>query len=137
MLYRFAAELVLLLHLAFVLFVVAGGLAALRGRGWMVAHLAALAWGAGIEFSGWTCPLTWLEIGLRSAAGGAGYEGGFVEHYLLRVLYPAGLTREGQVMLGVAVLGFNAAVYGWLFWVRGLGGQKATLFTRTDGSRRS
>jgi hypothetical protein len=96
----------------------------------MVAHLAALAWGAGIEFSGWTCPLTWLEIGLRSAAGGAGYEGGFVEHYLLRVLYPAGLTREGQVMLGVAVLGFNAAVYGWLFWVRGLGGQKATLFTR-------
>jgi hypothetical protein len=114
MLYRFGAELVLLLHLAFVLFVVGGALAAVRGRGWMCAHLAAVAWGAGIEFAGLSCPLTFLEIDLRAAAGEAGYSGGFVEHYLLGVLYPAGLTRHDQLVLGFAVLALNAVIYGYV-----------------------
>lgn len=118
MLYRSSAELVLLLHLAFVLFVAAGAFAAVRSRAWMFAHLAALAWGAGIEFTGLPCPLTWLENDLRAAAGGAGYGGGFVEHYLLGVLYPAGLTRNDQVVLGLAVLVLNASIYGWLLYGR-------------------
>jgi hypothetical protein len=116
MAYRLGAELVLMLHLGFVLFVVAGAFVAWRGRRWLVAHLAALAWGAGIEFTGLVCPLTWLEHYLRTMAGASGYAGGFVEHYLLAVLYPAGLTRAGQMALGCAVLGINGLLYGWLTW---------------------
>jgi NADH:ubiquinone oxidoreductase subunit H len=118
MAYRLAAELVLMLHLGFVVFVVAGAFAAVRARAWLVAHLAALAWGAGIEFSGLVCPLTWLENYLRMAAGASGYAGGFVEHYLLAMLYPAGLTRTSQLALGCAVLAINALLYGWLLWRR-------------------
>lgn len=111
MAYRWLAALVLTVHLGFVLFVVFGGLLALRRRGWMWIHLPAALWGAWIEFSGGVCPLTPLEISLRRRAGLEGYDGGFIEHYLLAALYPAGLTRGTQVVMGVMVLAINAAVY--------------------------
>ena len=111
MLYRTLADAVVVLHAAFVLFVVLGGLAALRWPRAAWLHLPAALWGAGIEFAGGICPLTPLENRLRRLGGEAGYEGGFVEHYLWPVLYPSGLTREVQVALGLAVLAVNVAVY--------------------------
>lgn len=111
MIYGLLADLVLLVHLAFVVFVVLGGFLALRWPKAAWAHLPAAAWGALIEFRGWVCPLTPLENRLRSLAGEAGYAGGFIEHYVVEVLYPAGLTRGIQVGLGVAVVLVNAAVY--------------------------
>ncbi|HEY7945594.1 MAG TPA: DUF2784 domain-containing protein [Casimicrobiaceae bacterium] len=109
--YRFAAEIALAAHLAFVLFVVGGGLLVLRRPILAWLHLPAVAWAAFVEFSGWICPLTPLEVALRRAAGEAGYGGGFVEHYLTALLYPAGLTRDLQVLIGVLVLLINLAIY--------------------------
>lgn len=114
MLYRLSADLVALLHFAFVLFVVLGGLLVLRDRRLAWLHLPAAIWGALIEFGGWICPLTPLENRLRWRAGEAGYSGGFIEHYLLPVLYPDGLTRPVQVGLGLAVVVINLLVYGSL-----------------------
>lgn len=116
--WRLLADAVVLVHLLFVLFVVAGGLLALRWPWITVAHLPALAWGAYVEFSGRLCPLTPLENRLRAAGGAAGYEGGFVEHYLLPVLYPGGLTPAVQWGLGAGLLAINAVVYGALLWRR-------------------
>jgi hypothetical protein len=96
---------------------VAGGLLTLRWRWLPLVHLTALAWAAWVEFSGRICPLTPLENALRAAGGEAGYSGGFVEHYLLPVLYPAALTRELQWTLGLGLLAFNAAVYAAV-WMR-------------------
>lgn len=115
---RLLADAVVGLHFAFVLFVVLGGLPVLRWRRLAWVHLPAAAWGALIEFAGWICPLTPLENQLRRRAGEAGYAGGFVEHYVLPVLYPAELTREVQIALGLFVLVLNAGVYGWLLWRR-------------------
>jgi len=110
------ADAVVVLHLAFVAFAVAGGLLVLRWRRVALLHLPALAWAAFVEFSGRICPLTPLENALRAAAGTAAYEGGFVEHYLLPVLYPAQLTRELQFLLGTGLLAFNLAVYAAVAW---------------------
>jgi hypothetical protein len=110
--YRLAADLVVALHLAFVLFVVLGGLLALRWPRVAWVHLPVAAYGALIELVGWVCPLTPLENRLREAAGGAGYEGGFVERYLLPVLYPGELTPRFQLVLGLGVILVNLAVYG-------------------------
>lgn len=116
MLYHLLADAVLVLHLLFVAFVVAGGLLLLRWR-WMAwLHLPALAWGATVEFTGWICPLTPLENLLRQAGGGTGYQGGFIEHYLMPLLYPAGLTRELQFLLGGGLVLFNIAVYFAVWW---------------------
>jgi hypothetical protein len=111
MAFRILADSVLLLHLSFVVFVVAGGWMALRWRPLLWLHLPAAAWGALVQLGGWICPLTPLENHLRSLGGQAGYEGGFLEHYLLSVLYPAGLTRGMQLALGCAVLLLNLLVY--------------------------
>jgi hypothetical protein len=115
--YGLLADLVVGLHLLFVCFVVGGGLLVLRRPRLAWVHLPAAAWGALIEFAGWICPLTPLEKWLRGRGGGAGYEGDFVEHYLLPVLYPAGLTREVQIGLGVLVLAANVGIY-WYVWRR-------------------
>lgn len=113
--FRGAADLVLVVHLAFVLFVVLGGLLALRWPKVAWAHVPVALYGALIEFVGFTCPLTPLEIWLRRRGGEAGYEGGFIEHYVTATLYPSGLTREVQLALGVAVLALNGVVYAaWL-----------------------
>jgi hypothetical protein len=116
MLYRLLADAVLSLHLFFILFVVFGGLLALRWRRAMYLHLPAAIWGALIEFMGWTCPLTPWENRLRRLAGDEGYAGGFIEHYLLPLVYPDGLTREIQIILGVAVLVANVAIYAAIIW---------------------
>ena len=120
---RLAADLVVLLHGAFVLFVALGGLLVWRWPRLAWLHLPAVAWGALIEFTGWICPLTPLEQHLRQVVGQAGYAGGFIDHYLLALLYPAGLTREMQWALGAGVLMVNGAVYGLLLgrWARAAG----------------
>jgi hypothetical protein len=105
------ADLVVLLHLLFVLFVALGGLLALRWRWVPWLHLPAALWGAVVELAGWVCPLTPLEGRLRRAAGGSSPAGGFIERYLPPLLYPAALTRELQVGLGLLVLLGNALVY--------------------------
>ena len=109
--YRFAADAVLAAHLAFVLFVICGGLLVLRKSRLAWLHLPAVAWAALIEFSGWICPLTPLEVALRRGAGEAGYGGDFVEHYLVALIYTPGLTRELQMAIGAAVLLINLVVY--------------------------
>ncbi|MDT8385960.1 MAG: DUF2784 domain-containing protein [Thiogranum sp.] len=108
MLYALGANAVLLLHLVFILFAVAGGLLVLRWPRLMWVHLPAVAWAAAIEWFGWVCPLTPLENYLR---GPGGYEGGFIEHYLLPFIYPPGLTRDIQILLAVAVVAINLIVY--------------------------
>jgi Protein of Unknown function (DUF2784) len=105
------ADLVVLIHFAFVMFVVLGGLLVLRWPRLAYVHLPVAVYGALIELIGWICPLTPLEKRLREAAGLAGYEGGFVEHYILPVLYPAGLTRGVQLVLGVLVIALNLMIY--------------------------
>ena len=109
--YAVVADLVLTLHFAFVLFVVLGGLAALKWPRAAWAHVPAAVWGAAIEFGGWICPLTPLENRLRALAGDAPYRGDFIARYLMPVIYPEGLTREAQVALGAALLAFNAVIY--------------------------
>jgi hypothetical protein len=118
MLFRGAADLVLVVHLAFVAFVVLGGLLALRWRRVAWVHVPVALYGATIEFVGFICPLTPLEIWLRRQGGQAGYEGGFIEHYVTAALYPTGLTREVQLVLGTAVLVLNGIVY-LAWWRRG------------------
>ena len=109
--YRFAADAVLAAHLAFVLFVVFGGLLVLKRPRLAWLHFPAVAWAAFVELSGSICPLTPLEVTLRRGAGEAGYGGDFVEHYLVALIYPAGLTRELQMTMGAAVLLINLGVY--------------------------
>jgi Protein of Unknown function (DUF2784) len=116
--YRLLADLVLLVHAAFVVFVMLGGLAVLRWPRLAWIHLPAVIWGAGIEFAGGICPLTPLENHWRRLAGEQGYGGGFVEHYLLAALYPEGLTRGLQVGLGLAVLAVNVALYARVWTLR-------------------
>lgn len=117
MLWRLAADSLMLLHASFVLFVLLGALPALRWPRIAWLHLPAAAWGAAIEFGGWICPLTPLENAARAAAGKAGYASGFIDHYLRLLLYPAGLTRELQLLLGCLVLALNGLLY-WRVWRR-------------------
>ena len=125
MAYGLAANLILVLHLGFVFFVVLGGLLAIKWRRLAFLHIPAVVWGALIECQGWICPLTPLEQRLRQAAGQAGFEGGFIEHYLLPVLYPGQLNREMQIVLGALVIVINIVLYGWLLarYVRGRQGR--------------
>ena len=109
--YGLLADFVLVAHAGFVLFAAFGGLLALRWRGVVWVHLPAVAWGGYVEVAGRVCPLTPLENRLRAAAGEAGYEGGFVEHYLLPVLYPGALTPAVQLALGLTVILINAGIY--------------------------
>ena len=111
MLERIAADAVLLLHVAFVLFVVLGGALLLRWPKLAWIHLPAVVWGILVELNGWICPLTPLEVELRHASGEAGYAGDFLQHYIVALLYPEGLTRAMQLGFGVAVVAINVAFY--------------------------
>lgn len=111
MLFRLAADATLVLHLAFIAFVVFGGLLALRWRRLPLLQLPAAAWGVYVELAAGTCPLTELENRLRALAGQGGYAESFVERYLLPVIYPAGLTRQDQFTLAAVVLAVNLAAY--------------------------
>jgi len=106
-----AVDGVLVLHLAFIAFVIVGGLLAMRWRRLVLLHAPAVVWGVFVELTGSICPLTFVENRLRAAAGLSGYAGDFVGHYLMRVIYPAGLTRTTQVLLAVAVIVINASIY--------------------------
>ena len=105
------ADAVLIVHLGFVAFVALGGLLILRWPWIAWLHLPAAAWGIAIEFGGWICPLTPLENRLRERAGEAGSGGDFIARTLLPIIYPEGLTREAQVLLGAACLLLNVGIY--------------------------
>ena len=109
--YSVLADVVLVVHFAFVLFVVLGGLLVLRWNRVAWGHVPAALWGSAIELGGWICPLTPLETRLRALAGESTYHGDFVARYLTPVIYPEGLTREAQLALGLAALAGNVVVY--------------------------
>jgi hypothetical protein len=113
--YRLLADVLVGIHFLFVAFVVLGGFLAWRWRRVAWVHVPAAVWGALIELAGWICPLTPLENALRARAGDAGYAGGFIEHYLIPIVYPAGLTRGTQIVLGAAAIAVNVVAYGALF----------------------
>jgi len=112
------ADAVLVLHLAFIVFVVAGGLLVWRFPRVAAAHIPAVLWGIYIELSGNICPLTPIENRLRHMVGETGYTGGFIEHYLMPMIYPHGLTREIQYVLAGVVIIVNLSAYGWLIYRR-------------------
>ena len=114
-LFQLAADLVLLLHFGFILFVVAGGILAFRWPWIAWLHIPAAAWGATAVITGWICPLTPLENMLRQAGGSTGYSESFIEHYLLPVIYPSGLEREVFIAMGIAVIVINLAIYTGFF----------------------
>ena len=116
--FRLAADAVLLVHLAFIGFAVFGGLLALRWRWLPLLHLPAAAWAFYVELTGGLCPLTTVENRFRLSAGQSGYAGSFVEHYLLALIYPSGLTREIQWVLAAVVAGINIVIYSWLAFRR-------------------
>jgi hypothetical protein len=115
LLFTILATAVVALHLAFILFVALGGLLLRRWSRVALIHLPCAAWGSFVELTGRVCPLTPLEVALRRRAGEAGYAEGFIEHYLATLVYPAGLTREAQLGLGVLLLLVNLAAYAWAF----------------------
>jgi hypothetical protein len=109
--FRAAADVVVVLHAAFVVFVVLGGLLAVRWPRVVWVHVPAGVWGVVIELGGWICPLTPLENYLRQRSGSSTYEGEFIEYYVLPLLYPARLTRTGQLWLGILAIIVNVLVY--------------------------
>ena len=113
--YQLLADLVVLVHVAFVVFAVLGGLLAARWRRLVWIHLPAVIWAVIVEFFGWVCPLTPLENWLRRRGGQAGYPSDFIAHYILPALYPEELSREVQICLGALVLLINLSVYTWIF----------------------
>ncbi len=113
---KMAADLVLLVHLGFIVFVVLGGLLALRHRWIAYLHIPAALWGAFVEISGRICPLTIWENDLRRSAGEHEYAESFIEHYVVPVIYPVGLTRTAQVAIAVLVIVTNVVIYGWLLY---------------------
>ena len=117
MTYRALADLVLVVHFAFVLFVIFGGVLALRWPRVAWIHLPVALYGAAVEFVGFVCPLTPLEVGLRQRGGQAGYAGGFIHHYITSAIYPTGLTRQVQFILGAALIVLNVVVYSY-WWRR-------------------
>ena len=116
MLYQLLADIIVFIHLAFVIFAVFGGFLVFTWKRLAWLHVPAFLWAALIEFAGWICPLTPWENRLRELAGATPYRTDFVAHYLLPLLYPTALTRSLQIFLGVLVLSINMGIYGWLLW---------------------
>ena len=116
MICRAAADLVVICHLLFIAFVMTGGFLVLLHRAWSIVHLPAVMWAAMIEFRGSICPLTPLENWLRFKGGRGAYKEGFVEHYLMPVIYPSSLTERTRIALGAAVIAVNACIYLWVFF---------------------
>lgn len=109
--HRIAADLVLLAHFLFAAFAVFGGLLLLDNVQWAWLHLPAVLWSSIVNLMGWTCPLTPVEKSLRARAGQAGHDGGFIQHYVGRAVYPRGMPRQMELVAGVSVLAGNALVY--------------------------
>ena len=112
MIAKVAADFLVVVHFAFIAFVVLGGFLVLKWGRVAILHIPCALWGALIEFKGWICPLTPLENHFRKAAGGTGYSGGFIDQYVMPLVYPKGLTRDMQILLGAMVLALNVCVYG-------------------------
>lgn len=119
--WQILADLVLLIHFAFIIFVLLGGILTMWWRWIPWVHLPAALWAVALEFGGWICPLTPLENRLLQAGGDAGYAGGFLEHYALPIIYPQGLTPEIQMVLGFIVLLFLLVTYGVVWWRKASG----------------
>ena len=111
MIYRLLADIVVVIHVCFVFFVVFGGFLLRRWPKLIYAHVPAAIWGVMIEFAGWVCPLTPLENSLRVRGGQAGYQGDFIDHYIIPLLYPHGLNRNIQTALGIIAFAVNAIAY--------------------------
>ncbi|MDH4319106.1 MAG: DUF2784 domain-containing protein [Desulfobulbaceae bacterium] len=107
----FIADLLVILHFSFIIFVVFGGLPTLKWPSLAILHIPSVIWGALLEFYGWMCPLTHLEQHFRRSASDSGYQGGFIQHYLIPIIYPHDLTREVQLGLGLAVVFLNLFIY--------------------------
>lgn len=116
--YSLLADMTVVLHGLFVLFVVCGGFAVLRWPRLALLHLPAVTWGVTVELAGWVCLLTPMENHFRRLAGEVGYSGGFIQHHLEPLLYPLGLTAAHQLFLGLGVLAINVVIYGLLWWRR-------------------
>lgn len=114
MLFSFGADLLVIIHLGFIVFVVLGGFMLLKWRWLIFVHLPAVLWGVLLEFRGWLCPLTPLEQALRRMGEQQGYTGGFIQHYLLPVIYPPALEEDTQFILGVLVILINVIIYLWV-----------------------
>jgi len=125
MLAKVSADLLVAVHFAFIVFVVLGGFLVLKWKKVAILHIPCVLWGVLIEFSGWICPLTPLERYFREAAGGKAYSGGFIDHYIMPLIYPTGLTRGMQISLGISVVVVNLLVYGLV------------IFRKKNGSARS
>ena len=115
---RRLSDLVVLAHFAYLAFVVLGGFAVSRRPRLAWLHLPAVLWGIIVEFTGWVCPLTPLEIWLDEHGGEGAYSGGFINHYIAGLIYPSGLTRGDQIVLGSAVFALNATIYGIMLFRR-------------------
>ncbi len=118
MIYLLLADVLVVLHSAFIVFVVAGALTVYRWPKMAWAHIPCALWGAWIEVTGGICPLTPIEVRFRRTGGAEGYTGSFIEHYLVPVMYPSGLTRAHQLVLGGLVVVVNLGAYGFLLWRR-------------------
>ncbi len=118
MMYAIAADLVLIVHGLFIAWVAMGSMAVLYWPRLAVIHLPALVWGVYVSVSGRLCPLTPLEQWLRVSAGQRGYSGGFIDHYLVPLIYPDGLTRPAQTTIGLVLVAFNTGMYGLLIYRR-------------------
>ncbi len=105
------ADLIVILHFSFILFVILGGLLVIKWKKFICLHMPAAIWGMLIEFFGWFCPLTTLENQLRQNKNGEAYSSGFIEHYIIPLIYPEGLTREIQIAMGIAVIIINLLIY--------------------------
>jgi hypothetical protein len=116
MIYPFLADGIVMVHVAFVIFVLFGGFLVLYRRRWMWLHIPAAAWAVFVEMMGWICPLTPLENHLRSKGGHMTYETDFIEYYVMPILYPGALTRRHQVLLGIFVMMINLSIYAWAFY---------------------
>lgn len=114
MIYHIIADLIVVIHLSFILFVMLGGFLVFRWKKAAIVHLLAVLWGTIVELFGLICPLTPLEYHFRVLAGQQGYSGGFIEHYLIPLIYPATLTRSFQYFLAALVIAVNVCIYGWI-----------------------
>jgi Na+-transporting NADH:ubiquinone oxidoreductase subunit NqrB len=116
MVYRFLADLILVLHFCYVLFAIFGGLLVLRRRWMWKFHLPALVWGFIVQYFVWICPLTNWENYFRELSGQAGYEGGFIEYYISAILYPGIITPQIHLFMAISLVVFNLLVYSYIIW---------------------
>ena len=121
MIYLLLADALVVLHSTFILFVGLGAFTAYRWPKMVWAHIPCALWGAWIEMTGGICPLTPIEVRFRRLGGEEGYTGSFIEHYLVPIIYPSGLTRGHQLVLGSLVVAINLGAYGFLLWRRSVG----------------